>query len=232
MLDWKSGQPVLIRSANVSDGLREGRLEKQAEREQMLRNGEQWQVLSPPAESYLRAKPAAADQPAAARGPAPGAAPRTETQLTLRTRKWLSPGIEELSAELENLVRDARNNSRIYHETVSQIKAADGDPAAALGLLKSEMKALQPQFQKLVTSLWMKTMEAALGVVVEEHEERGELQGVSEKVRAQMQQLQAALGPAAAKSAPAPTGNGASGAASNGAGEAPKETTPSTTAKG
>ncbi len=182
MADWKSGQPVLIRSANVSDGLRRGRLEKDAEREQMLRNAAYWKVLSPPAEFYTTARQKA-DKAAAMGGTATSEAAKPAEKATLKSRDWMRREVQEVAGDMDAILTQARGNSILYHHSKDRLKETNGDLDAALTIVTAQMNTLQAEYVGIMTNLWEKMKLAALGIVVEEHEARGDLTGITGKIR-------------------------------------------------
>ncbi len=176
MMDWKSGQPVLIRSANVSDGLRAGRLNRNEELRQMLANAEKWGVVSPPAVAFQLSKPGAA---AAKSGEKPAAADKS----TLKARDWMTRELEDAAPQLDALLTKARGDSILYHHSKDKLKETNGDIEAALGIVSTQMDQLQGEYVTLMVGLWEKMKLAALGLVVEEHEARGDLSGITEKLK-------------------------------------------------
>ncbi len=194
MADWKSGQPVLIRSANVSEGLRSGRLVKEAEKAQMTANAERWQVVSPPAVSYFTAKPGGN---AAGKGP---------DKSSLKPRDWMKAEVEDLEPAIDALLSKARGDSVLYHRSKDKLKETNGDLEAALGVVGTQMDLFQNEYISLMVRLWEKMKLAALGIVVEEHEARGDLSGISDKLRKRRDApLPGLPGPAAVQSAQAQT---------------------------
>ena len=201
MADWKSGQPVLIRSANVSEGLRQGRLEKEAEKAQMLQNAARWKVLSPPAESYITARQKAAEAGAtesAATGGTKGGAAKQADKATLKSRDWMRREMEEAAEEVDTILTKARGNSVLYHHSKDRLKETNGDLDAALTIVASQMNTLQGEYVSVMTKLWEKMKLAALGIVVEEHEARGDLSGITPHIRERRDKPLPDLTPAAA----------------------------------
>ncbi len=192
MMDWKSGQPVLLRSANISEGLGKGRLDKEQERVQMQANAERWKVVSPPAESYFTAKPG---ENGAGKGP---------DKSTLKPRDWMKSEVEELEPAIDALLSKARGDSILYHRSKDKLKETNGDIEAALGVVGTQMDLFQNEYIALMVRLWEKMKLAALGIVVEEHEARGDLSGISDKLRKRRDAPLPGLPGAAAASAAQP----------------------------
>lgn len=242
MADWKSGQPVLIRSGNVSKGLKRGRLGKEAEREQMLANAARWKVLSPPAEAYItarqKAEQAAAAGGGAATGATTGAGPggaKPAEKSTLKSRDWMRREVEEAAGEVDAILTQARGNSILYHHSKDKLKETNGDLDAALAIVTSQMNALQAEYVGVMTKLWEKMKLAALGIVVEEHEARGDLKDITPKIKDRREKPLPDLKAAAAQPHTRPTAQTSqpqSAAAPNGQGARPQNGQPATVQNG
>jgi hypothetical protein len=201
MADWKSGQPVLIRSANVSDGLKKGRLDKEREHAQMIRNAEQWRLLSPEAEPYSfeKAKEAAAEQ---------AAAPAVDKSL-LHSRNWIRREVEEAADPLLKLLETARNDGLLYHGSAAKLREGEGDVEGALAVVAHQMEALRAEFDRVSADLWQKMQLAALGIVAEEQEYYGKISGVTPRLRKRRGETTPHEAPSASPPGAGSSGNGA-----------------------